>query len=315
LLLVLLAGWGLTACAPTPVPAPSPVPPEREVVQPLALRVLDFRDRPLAGVEVAITPRAGRPQNPGPYLTDAQGILDLPWLAQAKDELAHLRGSPDRLITYHSSLSYAIEAPGCLPARGSMATSGRARSLRSPELASMETDLALGSLTETVVLRRPLDLMGRGLKGRPADDPLVARCLAFRQMNQALASRLGAEFAWPSFALAKQTLALTFDWRGITWGGLKQAPLAAQVAVNAGVPLAMAAGMDLLPAPGVEVLVIQFASELPSEGDLSGPPRRARVVLQAPADKVQALAAGGMRPDDFLQEFPPRLEVDPVPGQ
>jgi hypothetical protein len=279
----------------------------------MGLRVLDSRDRPLAGVEVTVIPKAGRPQQPGPYLTNARGVLDLPWLPQAKDELAHLH-SADRVLTYNSALGYRVQAPGYLPVVGGLSTNARSRSLKSAELATLGADLALGSFSETVVLRRPAELLGQGLKERPAEDPLVSRCLTFHQENRALTSRLGADFAWPTFSLAKGVLTLTLEWKGITWGGLKRAPLAAQVALNSGVPLMMAAGQDLLPSPGVEHLAIQFISELPPEGQAAGPSRPARVLLQAPAPDVQALAAGRISSDSFLLKFPPRLLVDPRPG-
>lgn len=314
----LLACLLLAACSgPAPAPGPGPGeargPGQQTVSQKVVIRVLDAKDRPIPGAEVVITPRAGRPQDPGPHRTDARGELRLEWLPQERDELQKLH-SRDQVLTYESKLTFAVKAEGFLDGLGALEGSGRYRSLDSPELTSLGNKLSLGQLSDTLVLRRPRDLLGPGLDKRPDHDPVVARCLAFFHKYRLVAPRLGAEFAWPSFSLKGSELTLAFSWRGITWGGLKAAPLAARVAITSGAPLAVAAGKDLLPLEGIKGLVIEFHHALPPGGDLRAAPQPAKVVLAAPAGDVINLARGATSTDNFLLAHPPALMMIPQAG-
>jgi hypothetical protein len=316
----------LAACAgPAPAPAPAPAPPpgaasgpgprpgQEVITQKVVIRVLDHKDRPVSGAEVIITPRLGRAQNPGPYRTDARGELRMEWLTQERDELQKLH-SRDQVLTYESKLSFVVRAEGFIDGLGALEGGGRYRSMDSPELANLGNKLRLGQLSDTLLLRRQRDLLGPGLDQRPDHDPLVAGCLAFFQKYRLVAPRLGAEFAWPSFSLKGSELTLAFTWRGITWGGLKAAPLAARVALTSGAPLAVAAGKDLLPLAGVESLAIEFHHALPPEGDPQGAPQPAKVVLAAPARDVIDLARGVTSTDNFLLVHAPALVMIPQAG-
>jgi hypothetical protein len=327
-LLFLLACLPLAACsgpAPAPSSGPALAPPpgvsqgggqaagQSAVVQKVVIRVLDAKDRPVAGAEVDIAPRAGRPLDPGPYRTDAKGELRMNWLPEVRDELQKLH-SRDQVFTYESKLAFTVRAEGFLDGPGALEGSGRYRKLESPELASLGNKLSLGHLSDTLTLRRPRDLLGPGLSQLPDQDPLVARCLAFFHKYRLVAPRLGAEFSWPAFSLKGSELTLAFNWRGLTWGGLKAAPLAARVAITSGAPLAVAAGKDLLPLEGVKGLVIEFHHALPPEDDPQAAPQPAKVVLAAPAGDVQGLARGATSTDNFLLAHPPTLVTIPQAG-
>lgn len=294
----------LAGCAGAPESEKTEAPP----VQPLTLRVLDGLDRPLAGAEAVVVAQAGRPRDPGPYRSDAQGLINLPWLPQVVDEAAG-RKTEDILLAYVSRLEYRIEAPGHLPALGKLELEGKSRQLADKKLQSMNSELVLARRTQTVVLHRREEILGRGLAERPAGDPLVARCLAYFEKNRDLAGELGVDFAWPGFALQGRTLAVRLDWRGQTWAVMgSKAPLAAQVSLNSGLPLAISLGEDLLPAPGVERVSLDIYSVIPPQGaDPHAAPVRARVSLEAPAADFLALARGGLNPDAFLRRHPPRL--------
>lgn|GEM_PF-1409968 len=294
----------LIGCAAAPEPDRTATPP----VQPLTLRVLDGQDRPLAGAEAVVVAQAGRPRDPGPYRSDVQGLINLPWLPQVVDENAGKR-SGDILLAYVSRLEYRVEAPGHLTVLGKLELEGKSRRLADPKLQAMNSELVLAKRTQTVVLHRREEVLGRGLAERPAGDPLVARCLAYFDKNRDLAGELGVDFAWPGFALQDRRLAVRLDWRGQTWAVMgSKAPLAAQVSLNSGLPLAISLGEDLLPAPGVERVSLDIYSVIPPQGaDLHAAPVRARVSLEAPAADFLALARGGLTPDAFLRRHPPRL--------
>ncbi len=294
----------LAGCAAAPPPEKTEAPP----VQPLTLRVLDGLDRPLAGAEAVVVAQAGRPRDPGPYRSDAQGLIPLPWLPQVVDETAGKK-TADILRAYVSRLEYRIEAPGYLTALGKVELEGKSRQLADPKLQAMNSELVLAKRTHTVVLHRREEILGRGLAERPTSDPLVARCLAYFEKNRDLVGELGVAFAWPGFALQGRTLAVRLDWRGQTWAVLgSKAPLAAQVSLTSGLPLAISLGEDLLPAPGVERVSLDIISLVPPQGaDKHAAPVRARVSLEAPAAEFLALAQGGLTPDAFLRRHPPRL--------
>lgn len=294
----------LSGCAGAPPPEKTGPPP----VQPLTLRVLDGQDRPLAGAEAVVVAQAGRPRDPGPYRSDAQGLIPLPWLPQVVDENTGKK-SEDRLLAYVTRLDYRIEAPGYLTALGSLELEGKSRQLADKKLQSMSSELVLAKRTQTVVLHRREEILGRGLAERPAGDPLVARCLAYFAKNRDLAGELGVSFAWPSFALQGRRLAVRLDWTGQTWAVLgNKAPLAAQVSLNSGLPLALTLGEDLLPAPGVERVSLDIVSLVPPQGaDPHAAPVHTRVSLEAPAAEFVALAQGGLTPDAFLRRHPPQV--------
>lgn len=295
----------LAACAAPPPPGlPEPPPP---MVQPLALRVLDQNDRPLAGARATITPLLGRPQEPGPYVSDARGIIELPWLTHNQNQRA---GTPtqDQVYALQSKLDYQLEAEGFLPAQGRLEAEGHHRQLARPELRGIDTPAKLGRRMQTVVLHKLSDLLGPGLLERPAGDPLARRCLEFHDKNRAVAQGLNAEFAWPSFIVQGDLLRVRLDWRGAAWSMLGRIPLAGQVSLSTGLPLALLVGEDLLPAPGVDRVSVEVLSEIsPKEGDRHAPPVRARVELVAPAAALRGLASGQTTPDAFILKYPPKL--------
>lgn len=300
----------LTACA-----AQEPVAAEKIASQdqPLAFRVLDAKDNPVAGARVAITAKAGQPARPGPYVTDATGMLDLLWLPQVVENTAGGRMS-DRLYSYVSRLDYRIEQDGFLPAEGGVEAIGHGRSMAQKDLQKLGQAPVLARQTRTVNLRRLSDLLGPGLNDRTAGDPLAARCLAYYQKNRDLAPELSTRFGWPSFFLRGKRLSVRLDWSGQTWAAMATAPLLAQVALGSGVPLAITVGEDLLPAPGVDLVRLEIAdTQPPRGGDVHAAPIRVRVELIAPAAAFMDLAAGRVSPDAFLLKYPPRLvEEGPV---
>ncbi len=303
--LLLGLALGLAACAggpPAVEQSPAAAPPE----QPLALRVLDGLDRPLAGAEAVVVAFAGQPRDPGPYRSDDRGLIDLPWRPQVVAETGPQ--TADRLLAYVSRLDYRVQAPGYMPAEGRLEQTGKSRRLAQKRLQGLDAEAVLVRRTQTVVLHRRAEILGRGLSDRSPDDPLVARCLAYYDKNHDLAVELGTSFAWPGFTLQGRRLAVRLDWRGQTWSALSKAPLAAQVALSTSLPLAITLGEDLLPAPGVEDVSLDIISVIPPQGaDPHAPPVHARVSLEAPVADLLALAKGALAPESFLRRHPPRL--------
>lgn len=300
----LLLALALAACAAPPPSLPEPPPP---MVQSLGLRLLDQNDRPVPGARVSITPLLGRPQEPGPYVSDARGLVELPWLTHNQNQREGAQ-SQDQVYALQSRLDYQVEAEGYLPARGRLEAEGHHRQLARPELRGIDTPAKLGRRMQTVVLHKLGDLLGPGLKERPGDDPLARRCLEFHEKNRMVAQSLNTEFAWPSFIAQGDLLRVRLDWRGAAWSMLGRIPLAGQVSLSSGLPLAMLVGEDLLPAPGVGRVSVEVLSEIsPLEGDPLAAPVRARVEMVAPAAALRALAGGQIPGDAFLRQYPPKL--------
>lgn len=300
-----LAGLALLLAACSAPPPPEPPPPE--LVQPLAFRVLDQNDRPVPGFTLEITPRQGKPKYPGPYQGGPGGTLELAWLPQYVDQLDGTK-SEDKVEGFVSRLEYVIKAEGFLPQPGVLEAKAYGRQVQSAALQSLNWGPAMTRRVQTVVLHRLGDLLGPGLAGRPAGDPLAKHCLDFYERNREMVRGLGVEFAWPSFLLKGDTLRVRWRWLGAPWSGLAKAPLAGQVSLAAGLPLALLAGEDLLPAPGVEHLSLEFVSDIsPSPSDPYAAPVRAHVALAASAAEFRALAAGQETPDAFLEHHMPQL--------
>jgi hypothetical protein len=305
LLLALI--WGLASCASPALELPQPPPP---MVQAIVFRVLDQNDRPLAGALLTVTPRQGHPQYPGPYQSDGQGLISLPWFTNNVDQRAGQR-TQDQVWALVSQFDYQIEAPGFLPVPGRMEAQGHYRQLARPELKGIDIPAILTKRVQTVVLHRLTDLLGPGLNQRPADDPLAKRCLEFYEKNRRVAISLGAEFSWPSFIVQGDLLRVRLDWKGAAWSVLGKVPLAGQVSLSTSLPMALLLGEELLPAPGVGRVALEILSDIsPKDDDPHAAPVRARVALGAPAQAWLDLAAGRLEPDAFLLKYPPRLEQE-----
>lgn len=302
-----LAACASTTPPPSPEAAPSPPP-----VQELGFRVLDSRDRPLPSARLTVVPLAGRPEAPGPYQADREGMIRLPWRPQV--QAAKLgRGVADRILLVRTALEWRVTAPGHFPAEGKLNLQDKSRRMAAQELKSLNRSAKLWPHGTTVVLRRLEEVWGGELATRPADDPLKRACLRFVESHGPVALRLGAAFAWPAFGLDKGTLTLRFNWQGAPWRGTTRAPLAARVALLAGLPLLMALGQDFLPQDGVQSLRLVFRGQVFPAGDEHAMPQPVRVELAAPADQVRALAQGRIRPGPFLGAHPPRL-ISQSPG-
>ncbi len=305
--LLLTLALGLAACAGPTQDQTEPPPP---MVQEIVIRVLDMKDRPLAGASLEVTPLQGRPQDPGPYKSDGQGLIQLPWRTLALNQRAG-QATQDQVYALVTSLDYRIEAPGYLPEQGHFQTAGHYRQMARPELKGIDIPAALSKRVLTVVLHRLQDLLGPGLEQRPAGDPLAKACLDFYEKNRQVAKDLGAELAWPAFIAQGDLLRVRLNWKGAAWSALGKLPLPAQVSLSTGLPLALLVGEDLLPAPGVNRVSLEVLSEIsPKEDDPLAAPVRARVVLEAPAAVMRDLAAGRLDPDRFLAKHPPRLEQE-----
>ena len=271
--------------------------------QKITFRVLNAHDRPVSGAHIEITPSQGVPLKSGPWRTGPKGECELDWLPLVVDQADHERVR-DLVYALFTGLRYRITAQGFWPAEGEIQRRASGRQMASPELASLNLTAKPKPYVELVVLKRPADLLGPGFKGKSPDDPLLKKLLAFHEELEPVAENLGATFAWPSFSLEGKELSIIFDWRGMPWAGLKQAPLKSRVAVSAGLPMAMAVGEDLTELPGIDRITIAFASETSPPGDPHALPRRTLVSISAPLAEYRALAQGRISPDKFLDQNP-----------
>ncbi len=295
----------IAACATPPAQKPAPNPPPA-AQQELSFRILDDRDRIPAGARLSVEPLAGRPARPGPYQADAEGMVKLNWLPQAKlDDLG--QGVQDKIYIWRTQLNWTVSAPGHIPARGTLKLREKSRQMAAKELKSLDRQAKLTPRNTVVVLHSLDSLWGGELTKRGAGDALKKACRDFRHSHGLVARRLGAEFAWPAFVLDKKTLSMRFDWRGAPWKGTVRARLAARVAVLAGLPLLMAAGQDFLPQPGVERLRLVFIGKVQPEGDEHAMPQLVHIVMAAPASQVMELAQGKLKPGPFLGANRPRV--------
>jgi hypothetical protein len=291
------------ACATAPPRPPDTTAPP---LQKITFRVLDSRDRPVTGAKITLTPEDGRPRSGLELLTNARGQAVTDWEPKVVDRTQGT-GISDRFYTYLVKLKYQVQAKGYAETEGSVQRRDSSRRVTSPELKSLDRGSQMRPLVEVVVLHGNRDLLGGELAKLPLSHPLVVRCLRFRQDMLAVLPRLGSRFAWPAFSLRQKTLDLSFQWQGLTWGGLSPAPLKAQVTVNSGLPLAIACGDSLLPLPGVEKVSLVFWGDLKESGDPHAAPDPAAVIISAPAKDFQALASGRLSPDGFLERYPPAL--------
>ena len=293
----------LAACAGSP-PAPPRALPDAN--QEIRFKVLDSRDRPLAGVKIYLTPVQGRPRTPGHLITDETGQASVTWAPQVIDETkgTHIQ---DQVLSFLTRADYKVEAGGYTTVNGVIQGRDTSQQVISEKLKTLSHQAALRPLAQVVVLRGRRDLLGGDLAKRSLQDPLVKRCLAFHRDLQPVALQLGADFAWPAFVLKGSHLSLHFDWKGVTWGGLDPAPLKAKVAVSAGMPLALACGEELLPLAGVKTLELDFFSETLPPKEPHAMPIRAAVIISAPVSSFRELAKGGLSPDQFMLSHPPVL--------
>lgn len=300
----------LAACG---APPPAPVKPEtQKFTQPLLLRVLDSRDRPVSNAQVDLTAKKGSPMGALRVETDKHGEAAISWRPQVVDLTAGSR-SRDEVFDLVSQLEFTISKTGFFPARGRMETVARGRRLYDPDLKPLDREPVLSQKTETVVLRRPEEVFGGQLKGKPLNDPLVERLMKFHESMALVAPHLGVDFAWPAFVSDGKKLFMHFNWQGASWAGLSRAPLLGQVTAGSLLPLARAVGEELSGLPGVNHVALQVLSKTTPEGDPHALPSKTRITLTAPLDAYLAMAANKISSDEFLLKFPPSLSVEKPP--
>jgi hypothetical protein len=276
--------------------------------QKITMRILDRRDYPIKGAKISFTPQAGRPLSPGPYVSGDNGELVFYWLPQAK-EAGGEKTYRDRIITYHTKAAYKVASPGHFDAQGIMERRNTARVMASGELSSMNQPAKMSPMVEVVVVHSDDELWGRGLRKMADDNPLKSRLRTYHPELDLLAQELGAKLAAPAFSLDRGVLTLYFDWQGLTWAGLEPAPLKTQVALNTGIPLAIACAEDILPQQAVQRMELVFMREIKDKSDPYAAPKRGKVTISAPADDFIKLAKGFMSTDRFLKEHPVNLEI------
>ncbi|MBU1277208.1 MAG: hypothetical protein KJ720_17680 [Proteobacteria bacterium] len=275
-------------------------------------RVLDSRDRALAAARLEMEPLAGRPVGGPAFQANPQGVISLSWLPQGRE--APGAGS-DQVTRWTSAFHWRIFAPGFLPAVGTINQETTSRTMADPLLAKLNQQANTAPHGETVVLRRPGEMFAWTAREHPQDSPLSKTCSQLHLKNARVARRLGAEFAWPAFALAGDALEIYFDWVGSPWGNQAKAPLTGKVALFTGLPLMIAFGQELPPLPGIKRLRLVFHSSLVPPGDDYAMPVPARVIMEAPLDEVRRLARGELGAREFMSQNPPRLEGGPPSKQ
>ena len=303
--LCVLSALALSACASSP---PPPAPPP-QLWQEVEFRVLDTQDRPVAGARVHLIPQAGRPEVPGPLMTDAKGGALVKWAPRAEDATGGA-SQQDRNFQYVTRLKYQVEAPGFFTGSGSLQGGDIARDLASPELKGLDRQAVLARLTGVMVLHREKDLWSGELAQRPHDDPLAAKLVAFRARLAPVAVHLGAEFAWPAFGLAGGRLTVRFNWLDQAWASLGVAPLKARVTASTALPLALACGQDLLPLAGVEHLILEILAPQGAATDPHAALAQGSYLLSAPARDYLALASGELSAEELVNRNPPSLVRD-----
>ena len=300
----------LAACG---APPPAPVEPEtQKFTQPLLLRVLDSRDRPVRNAQIDLTAKQGAPLSSLRVETDKHGEAAISWRPQVVNFTAGSR-SRDEVFDLVSQLEFTISKTGFFPARGRLETVARGRRLYDPSLKTLGREPVLSQKSETVVLRRLEEVFGGSLRGKPLNDPLVERLMKFHEGMALVVPHLGVEFAWPAFVSEGKKLFMHFNWQGASWAGLSRAPLLAQVTAGSLLPLARAVGEELNGLPGVNHVALQVLSKTTPEGDPYALPSKTRITLTAPLDAYLAMAANKISPDEFLLKFPPSLSVEKPP--
>jgi len=300
----------IAACGPPPA---EPIKPETQTfTQPIAIRVLDAKDRPVAMAQVGLIAKSGQPQGPAQQQTNQQGEISIAWRPQVVNHTAGGQ-SRDEVFDLMSRVEYVISKPGFFPARGVVEAAAHGRRLYDPALKSLGREPILSLKSETVVLRRLEVVFGGELMGRPLSDPLIARLMAFHKDMVLVAPHLGVAFAWPAFVLEEKKLTLHFAWRGAAWATLGHAPILAQVTAGSLLPFARAVGEELAGLSGVKQVGLEVLSETTPPDDPYALPEKTRINLSAPLTAYKLLAANGITPDDFLLKYPPRLTVEKPP--
>ncbi|KMY68805.1 hypothetical protein AAU61_04210 [Desulfocarbo indianensis] len=300
----------IAACgAPPPEPAQ---PRAGDFSQPLVFRVLDSMDRPVGQARIALQARKGQPTGPADLATDKYGEATVAWRPQMVD---HTKGtsSKDEVFALASQLDFTVSKPGYFPARGTLEALAKGRRLYDPKLKGLSSEPVLAAKTATVVLRRPAEVLGGELAGRPLDGPLSGALLKFHAGMALVVPHLGVEFAWPAFELRQQELTMRFGWRGASWTGLGEAPLLGQVTAGSLLPLARAVGEELAGVPGVDRVRLEVLAESTPPDDPYALPAKSTVSLVAPLQAYAALAANQMTPDQFLVKHAPSLAVEEPP--
>jgi len=296
----------IAACgAPPPEPAQ---PRARDFTQPLVFRVLNSMDRPVGQARIALQARKGQPLGQASLATDEYGEATVAWRPQVAD---HTKGtaSKDEVFDLASQLDFTVSKPGYFPARGTLEALAKGRRLYDPKLKGLSSEPVLAAETATVVLRRPAEVLGGELAGRPLDGPLTGALLKFHEGMALVIPHLGVEFAWPAFVLRQKELTMRFGWRGASWAGLGEAPLLGQVTAGSLLPLARAVGEELAGLPGVARVSLEVLAESTPPDDPYALPAKSTVSLGAPLKAYAALAANQMTPDQFLVKHPPGLAV------
>ena len=291
----------LLALAPAPARAAEPEGQE------VRFLVLDSHDRPVAGAVIRFTPRAGAPAGKSKLTTGPDGRAEVTWLPRRKDLTKGLQ-TKDQITGLETDFSYRVEAKGHAPALGQIKRATRAVKMSDETFASLERKADLRPIQEAVTLRPMSEMLAGELARAGAANAVARRCLAFHQANAEVAFSLGAPFAWPAFSLKKGALTLRFNWQpgeGMVQPG--QNELAQLMARESGLPLAIAAGLELLPLKGVRTLNLELNTELTPPDDPHALPQRKALIISAPAKDYQALAKGALDPDAFLARHQPKL--------
>ncbi len=276
--------------------------------QAITFRVLNGRDRPVAGARITVAPLAGEPAGPGPYITNRKGEVTLEFIPQGKKEMPGMR---DTFISFTTKLDYKVQAKGHFGGRGRIESKAQARVMASEELKALNQKAEMQPWVEVVVIRAERELWAGQFSGMPPDHKLKIRLKEYYDQINPVAAHLGCKFAWPAFKLDKAVLSLYFDWTGATWAGLAPAPLKAKVTLNSGMPLAMAVAEDLLPLKGVEKVNLVFLSEYKPPDDPHAAPDEVSISITGSADDLIKLAAGDLTVDDFLDRYPAKLSKKP----
>ncbi len=300
----------LTACG---APPPAPIKPEtQKFTQPILLRVLDSRDRPVNGAKVELIAKKGASIGPSKIETNKHGEVAVSWRPQVDNHTAGSQ-SRDELFDLVSQFEFHTNKTGFFPVRGRIEAEARGRRLYDPNLKSLGREPILSLKSETVIMRRLGEVFGGSLRGKPLNDPLVSQLMKFHEGMALVVPHLGVEFAWPAFVLDGKKLTMHYSWRGASWAGLSRAPILGQVTAGALLPLARAVGEELAGLPGVKHTALQVLSETTPPNDPYALPFKTRVTLTAPLSAYKALAANQVSPDEFLLKYPPSLSVEKPP--
>ena len=217
-------------------------------------------------------------------------------------------GMRDSIISYTTKLDYKVAAKGHFSGKGRIESKSTARVMASKELQSLNTKADIQPWIEVVVIRAERELWAGELRKDDAHRKLKQRLKQYYDELSPVAAHLGAKFAWPAFALNHGTLRMYFDWTGTTWSGLASAPLKAQVTLNSGIPLAMAAAEDLLPIKGVRRLTLEFISPYRPPDDPYAAEQEARITLDGPVEELLLLSRDEMSADEFLERNPVKMK-------